>query len=465
MIFPVILCGGMGTRLWPVSRKSRPKQFAEVFGQGSLFQQCFLRADKLNFETPLILTSEAFRFLVAQQLNEISEKKPNILLEPQPKNTAPSILMACELLVKEDPNAVLLVLPSDHLINDEHAFSEMVKNAFSFVENFQVVVFGVEPDKPETGYGYIKIDSNGKVLNFFEKPDLQQAELMLADGGHYWNSGIFMARADTILQQAEFVCPNLKNKIKQISQRLDKDLDFLRIPFDDWSTIQPASFDKEIVEKINCLSFVPFRGCWTDLGSWSSILQVNERDKNGNYLSGRVSEKRVKNSLILSDDKAPLVVVSDLENVVVVSTPDAVLVSAASESQNIREVVDDLKNKNYPEAEIHHRHFRPWGWFESLFFDQGYQIKRLRVYPSCSLSLQSHKFRSETWVVTEGIATVQVEEKIFNLNINQSVFIEVGEKHRLSNNFEKPLTIIEVQTGSYLGEDDIVRFDDIYERK
>ena len=465
MIYPVVLCGGKGTRLWPKSRAVMPKQFVPMISNDSLFQLTCRRVIGKNFNELTIFTSNDYRFAVAQQLSDISITKANIFLEPEPKNTAPSVILSCQYLYSKDPTAIVLVLPSDHYISCNRSFISMINEGLTLVEQGQIVTFGVKPTRVETGYGHIEIEKDYKVIGFHEKPDFSSAEKMLLTNNFVWNSGIFLMRAQDIMLSAQNLQPEM-SKITSVSlKESEKDLDFIRIRNDPWCGLESKSIDKAIIEKISNLSCVPFKGDWSDLGDWLSVKNIQgSSDPDGNVLIGSATQINVKNSMIESMENGPTIGVVGLENVAVIADRDAVLVTHLSKSQMIGDLVEIMKTKGIFEATGHFRDFRPWGWFEVLFESENYKVKRLCVFPKRKLSLQSHKFRSEHWVVTEGEALVTVNENITNLKRGESKYIPKNSKHRLTNVTDKLLIVVEVQTGSYLGEDDIKRYDDEYNR-
>jgi len=467
MIHPVILCGGSGTRLWPVSRRSMPKQFVDLGDSSSLFQQTVARVNNSHFAPPLIITNDEYRFIAAQQTSNISVRPQAIMLEPAPKNTAPAVLAAAHYLAAQDSDAVLLVMASDHHIPDHTAFADMVEHGFAYANAGNIVTFGVVPDRPETGYGYIEAGADNAVRAFHEKPDRDKAEKMLASGRFLWNAGIFLARADVFVRAGEAHAPAMTKAVKSSVAQAVSDLDFLRLDADSWQDVPAQSVDYALMEKADNLSVVPFSGVWSDLGDWSAVKQSRAGDSmgaDGTLAVGRVVHKNTTNSLLWSAEGGPVLAAAGLDNIMAVAMADAVLIARVDDAQAVRELVAGLQDRGYDEAWQHRRDYRPWGWFESLVIAKGYQVKRLHVYAGERLSLQRHKFRSEHWIVTDGLATVQIDESCTELAANQSVYINAGQKHRLSNLNDQPLTIIEVQTGSYLGEDDIERFEDVYSR-
>lgn len=468
-IYPVILCGGAGKRLWPLSRKSMPKQFVSLIGESSLFQQTINRCTFEGFMAPTIVTSYDFRFIVAQQLAEISVNPNAIILEPQAKNTAPAVLAAASFIFQKDCNAKLLFMPSDHYIDDNEAFNEMVNSAERFLNEERIVTFGVTPDKPEVNYGYIKKGKNGSVEAFFEKPNFDLAKKMIESGDYLWNSGIFFASCKSLLAAGEQFISETMNHVNSAVSAANSDIDFIRLNHTHWRKITSESIDYAVLEKATNLSVVTFSSHWSDLGSWPTLAremlnQTNEKEPNTNVIFGNVVEISTRNSLLWSNDPQMVLSAIGLDSIIAIAMADAVLVAHIEHAQEIKNLVDKLKLEKKTQADQHSRDYRPWGWFECLIKADGYQVKRLCVYPGERLSLQSHQHRSEHWISIVGSATVQIDEKVFTLEANQSTYIQSGKKHRLSNETEKPIFLIEVQTGKYLGEDDIIRFDDIYNR-
>ena len=468
-IVPVILCGGVGSRLWPLSRQSLPKQFAPLIGDQSLFEAAVRRVDTEIFSDPLVVTSHDHRFLVEKQMRDCG-CKGTILLEPVGKNTGPAIFAAAHHAVKHCNDALLLVMPSDHHIPDQRAFVEMVLAGRKAAKADAIVTFGVAPDRPETGYGYIELDqlSAGTtfvVKKFHEKPDLATAQKML-DAGHYvWNAGIFLFQASIMLANAKNFEPKMLAKVEIAIDNARQDKNFWHIDAANWSQIQGKSVDYAIMEKTEKIACVKFSGSWSDLGDWNTVAEQLEQDEEGNFITGTARQIGCRNTTLWSASHGTQLVGLGLNNIVTVVMRDAVLVADAARMQDVRDVVDDLEQAGISQANQHAKDYRPWGWFESLVNMPGYQVKRLHVYPGAALSLQSHKHRSEHWVVVSGTATVVRDNTNFTLRTNESVYIHVGQKHRLANETDAPLTVIEVQTGNYLGEDDIIRYEDVYERE
>ena len=468
LIYPVILCGGSGTRLWPLSRQSMPKQFLNLIGENSLFQQAAQRVSGAEFANPLVLTSNDYRFIAAQQLADIGVEPNGLVLEPSAKNTAPAILAAAEILYNQDADALLLVMPSDHYIPDHQALTELVLAAKSSAEAGAIITFGIQPDRPETGYGYIErgealSDSAGyAVTAFHEKPDETRAQDMLGSGTYLWNSGLFMARCGTVLTDAEKFVPDMLGCVRRSVARSTTDLDFLRLDELVWQDIEANSIDYALMEKADNLAVFPFSGRWSDLGDWQALrreltAEGASTDTAGNLLVGSAHQIDSQSCLIWSDNAEQVVTSVGLKDIIVVAMKDAVLVIDAAQTQSVKQVVDLLATQSYSQAHEQTRQFRPWGWFETLVLSDTYQVRRVHLYPNTQMSLQTHQKRSENWVVTSGVAEVRIEDRLVRLTKNQSVDIPAGAAHQLANTEQTPLTLIEVRTGDYLGEDDVER--------
>jgi mannose-1-phosphate guanylyltransferase / mannose-6-phosphate isomerase len=475
-ITPVILCGGSGTRLWPLSRQSYPKQFTKLVGDASLFQACAQRmtdaSTDLKFADPIILTSSDFRFIVTEQLVEVGIDPGPILLEPQGRNTGPAILAAALLAQKADPDAILLVAPSDHVLPDAAAFHISLREGLRVVnETGNLVTFGITPDRVETGYGYLELatapDSSGSAIDlrrFVEKPDAVAAAKMLADGNYLWNSGIFMFSARNVIAAFKTHASNLIEPVTEAVEHAQADLGFLRLDKDAWARAENISIDFAIMEKADDLSVVPYFSSWSDLGDWDAVLRESTPDTNGVVTSGAAMAIDCTNSLLRSEDDSLQLVGIGLDNVMVVAMPDAVLVANTKNAQNVKDVVIALKAKDAKQAQAFSYDHRPWGHFETLAISERFQVKRIVVKPGAALSLQSHVHRSEHWIVVSGTAKITVGDNVSLLSENQSVYIPLGVVHRLENPGKVAMVLIEVQTGAYLGEDDIIRYEDIYAR-
>lgn len=474
-ITPVLLCGGSGTRLWPLSRKSFPKQFAKLTGDETLFQSAalrFARSDYFDFAKPMIVTSSDFRFIVTEQLQEVGIDPGVILIEPEGRNTAAAVLVAALALVKEDPDAVMLVAPSDHVMSDLDQFNSAIENGLSAVADGRLVTFGITPTRPETGYGYLKVAEGSSLSGeaipleaFVEKPALDDAERMLAAKNYLWNAGIFLFRAQAIIDAALKHCPALGEPVASALEHARPDLGFLRLDAESWANAPSISIDYAVMEKASNLSVVQYGGGWSDLGSWASVWREGDRDENDVGLSGPATAIDCENTLLRAESSAQELVGIGLKNIIAVAMPDAVLVADISRSEDVKIALDRLKKSNVAQAESFPRDHRPWGWFESLIIGDRFQVKRIVVNPGGKLSLQSHEKRAEHWVVVQGTAIVTLGDEERRLGENQSIYVPVGVKHRMENRGDVPMILIEVQTGSYLGEDDIVRYDDVYARE
>ncbi len=474
-VYPVILCGGSGTRLWPLSRKSYPKQFVPLVGETSLLQQCAARLrgpDAAPYAKPLILTNEAFRFIVPEQLAAIGQDPGPILIEPEGRNTAPAVLAAAMYLAAENPDAVMLVAASDHVVPDARAFHAAVAEGLRVIaERQDLVTFGITPDKPETGYGYLKLghapDPSGTAVpldRFVEKPNHDDAKAMVSEGTYLWNSGIFLFAVKDILNAFEQHAPELIAPVRQAVDGARTDLGFLRLDPDAWTTVQDISIDYAVMEKAKNLSVVPYSAGWSDVGSWSAVHELGEPDENGVATTGNVTAIDCRNVLVRSESDAQEVVALGVENIVAIAMPDAVLVAGMDRAQDVKKAVEALKAKGAKQAVSLPVDHRPWGWFESLVIGDRFQVKRIHVHPGAALSLQSHHHRSEHWIVVEGTAEVTIGDKVQLVSENQSVYIPLGATHRMKNPGKVPMVLIEVQTGTYLGEDDIIRYEDVYAR-
>ena len=470
MITPVILCGGSGTRLWPLSRKSYPKQFSRLIGDHSLFQMSALRVNGTEYKKPIVLTNSDFRFIVTEQLAEVGIDPGAILIEPEGRNTAPAILAAALCLLAEDKNAMMLVLPSDHSIPDVSTFTKSVQSGASAARSGNLITFGVQPTRPETGYGYLELETAPqgcnpiKLKNFIEKPHASIAKRMLDETNYLWNAGIFLFKAQSILDAIHLHKPELVKPVKSAVALAKNDLGFLRLAPEFWMAAEDISIDYAVMENATNLSVVPFDKNWSDLGDWDSVWRESISDENGLVTSGSAQGIDCKNTLLRSEANGTELVGIGLDDIVAIAMPDAVLVAQKSRAQDVKLVVEALKTKKSDQAEFFPRVHRPWGSFECLFLGERFHVKRIIVKPGGILSLQSHVHRSEHWIVVEGTARVTLGDKVKLVNENESVYIPVGDKHRLENPGKIPMVLIEVQTGSYLGEDDITRYEDLYAR-
>ena len=467
MIIPVILSGGSGTRLWPLSRKLHPKQFIELMGKTTLFQEAVLRLPE-SIENPLIICNEEHRFLAAEQLRKINKEPKNIILEPVGRNTAPAIALAALKSIKESEDAILLVLSADHLIQDMDKFHQAIALATKQAEQNKLVTFGIVPNKIETGYGYIKANiSKNKnyydIDEFVEKPDYKTAKKYVDSGGYFWNSGMFMFKASVYLSELEKYEPEILSACQKSCQTEFYDLDFIRLNEQEFLKCPSQSIDYAVMEKTKNASMVILDANWNDVGSWTALWDSQVKDNNDNLVVGDVILDKVSDTYVHSTSNR-LVSVIGLSDLIVVDTQDAVLVTNKEHAQDVKNIVEKIKKSGRLESDQHRKIFRPWGYYDSIDRGEGFQVKRILVNPGQKLSLQKHNHRSEHWVVVKGKAQVTCGEKTFQLIENQSTYISLGKVHRLENIEDTPLEIIEIQTGSYLGEDDIIRIDDDYER-
>ncbi len=472
MITPVLLCGGSGTRLWPLSRKSYPKQFVPLVGEETLFQASAKRLSGEGYAAPVILTNSDFRFIVTEQLTDAGIDPGAILIEPEGRNTAPAVLAAALWLAKENPDAMMLVAPSDHVVPEPAAFRQAVASGTQAALDGRLVTFGITPTHPETGYGYLELarkpgSGDGEVidlLRFVEKPDSARAAEMIASGTHLWNAGIFLFTAQAIINAFR---SHARDLIAPVAEAVDQgraDLGFLRLDPAAWAEAADVSIDYAVMEKSDNLSVVPFSAGWSDLGGWDAVWRESRPDADGIVTSGPTTAIDCKNTLLRSEDEGLELVGLGLENIIAVAMPDAVLIADSSRAQDVKLAVDALKAKNIRQAQAFPRDHRPWGWFDSLVIGDRFQVKRIVVHPGAALSLQSHHHRSEHWIVVEGTAKVTVNDEVKLVAENQSVYIPLGAVHRMENPGKVPMVLIEVQTGSYLGEDDIIRYEDVYAR-
>lgn len=473
-ITPVILCGGSGTRLWPLSRKSYPKQFAKLIGDKTLFQASALRLsgkdERVAFEAPVILTNSDFRFIVTEQLHGIGIDPAAILIEPEGRNTGPAILAAALHLAATDPDSIMLVAPSDHVVPDAEAFREAVARGLAPVAAGDLVTFGITPTHPETAYGYLKMSAASedgapvKLARFVEKPQADAAQDMLDAGNYLWNAGIFLFRAADVIAAYQTHAPKLIEPTQQALDIAKPDLGFLRLAPEPWAQAEDISVDYAIMEHAANLSVVPFASGWSDLGGWDAVWRESGPDARGVVTSQGATAIDCSNTLLRSEGERLEVVGIGLDNIMAVAMNDAVLVADMSRAQDVKQAVTVLKAKNASQATQFPKDHRPWGWFESLVVGERFQVKRILVHPGAALSLQSHFHRSEHWIVVEGTARVTIDDDVRLVTENQSVYLPLGCVHRMENPGKVPMVLIEVQTGAYVGEDDIIRYEDVYKR-
>ncbi len=468
MLIPVILAGGSGSRLWPLSRKHYPKQLLKLFGERTMLQQTLIRLEGVpDLGDPIVVCNEEHRFMVAEQLQEIGQTQAAILLEPLARNTAPALALAAVKAQAMAENPTLLVLAADHVIENIALFHAPIAEAVAAAHKEYLMTFGVEPTRPETGYGYIKacID-DGQAYHpvelFAEKPDLPTAESYLAQGGYYWNSGMFVFRAQVFLQELERYSPAVFKAAQGAYEKARIDLDFVRIDRDEFASAPDISIDYALMETSDKVVCVPFRAGWSDVGCWQSFWELSEKDERGNTFVGDSIDLNSNDTLVFSQDK--LVATIGVNNLLVINTPDAVLVGDKGSAQQVKAVIAGVEKQNRTEHLQHREIYRPWGCYDSVDEGTRYQVKRIRVKPGAQLSMQMHYHRAEHWVVVKGTAKLEKDDETILLSENESTFIPVGTRHRLSNPGRIPLELIEVQSGPYLGEDDIERFEDDYGR-
>ena len=473
-IHPVILCGGSGTRLWPLSRKSYPKQFSSLTGEESLFCASIRRVSGLGFaRAPIVVTGSDFRFIVTEQMSQTGIEAADILIEPAARNTAPAILSAALVLKAREADALMLVAPSDHVVPDSVRFRDAVRAAIPAAREGQLVTFGIRPDRAETGYGWLELSHlpdaefssvPQPLVRFVEKPGAEAARAMLEGGRHLWNAGLFLFTVDTLVAAFKAHRPEMLALVRQALEKAQTDLGFRRLDVAAWEALDDISIDYAVMEKSRNISVVPYGGTWSDLGGWESVWRESGPDDAGVVTAGGATAIDCHDTLLRSEDDALQIVGIGLTDIIAVAMPDAVLVAHKDRVQDVKQAVTALKSRGATQAETFPRDHRPWGWFESLAMGGRFQVKRLVVHPGAALSLQSHHHRAEHWIVVEGTARVTIDDSIQLVGENQSVYIPLGAKHRLENPGKLPLTLIEVQTGAYLGEDDIIRYDDVYAR-
>jgi len=482
---PVILSGGSGTRLWPLSREHYPKQLLPLHGDDTMLQDTVLRLDGFSFSEgvtavnpPLVICNEEHRFLVAEQIRQLGRNYKKILLEPIGRNTAPALTLAALSIVSDHGEGMMLVMPADHVIQDKASFHRVVQQGFKSASQGTLVTFGIVPTAPEIGYGYIKkgerqpiqgVEDAFSLSAFVEKPDLERAEAYLASGEYLWNSGMFMMQATTWLAAIEKLNPGIAQACRTAYEKGGADSDFYRVDSEAFQHCPSDSIDYAVMEhvtesRVDDLSAVviPLDAGWSDVGAWPALWDIGEKDEHGNVIKGDVYAFNTKNTLALSESR--LVAMVGLDNIIVIETADAVLVAHKDRAQDIKRVVNRLKEEGRTQHQMHRQVFRPWGSYEGIDLGERFQVKRITVNPGAALSLQMHYHRAEHWIVVSGTAKVTKDDEEMLLTENQSTYIPLGVTHRLENPGKVPLELIEVQSGSYLGEDDIVRFEDVYGR-
>ncbi|MDA3916991.1 MAG: mannose-1-phosphate guanylyltransferase/mannose-6-phosphate isomerase [Deltaproteobacteria bacterium] len=471
MIIPIILAGGSGTRLWPLSRQLYPKQLIDIYNEDTMLQNTISRLEDLeNSGSPIVVCNEEHRFMTAEQLREISVEPQAIILEPVGRNTAPAIAIAALKAMENNDDPILLILPADHVIEKISEFHDAILSGIEYAEQDNLITFGIVPDSPEIGYGYIKRgellkDNRGisKIQSFVEKPDLETAKKYLDSGSYTWNSGMFMFKASAIIKELENYSPKILQPCRKAISTATQDLDFFRLNLKDFQNIPSDSIDYAVMEKTSKGVVIPMDAGWNDMGSFDALWQTGEKDSDLNVIKGNVLTHDVKETYINSEKS--LIAAVGLEKFVIVETKDAVFISPRDRVQDVKKIVKLLKDQNRSEAINHSKVYRPWGSYETIDIEPRFQVKRITVKPGAKLSLQKHFHRAEHWTVVSGSAVITKGDEQMLLKEDQSTYIPLGTMHRLENPGKIPLELIEVQSGSYLGEDDIVRYDDVYGRK
>lgn len=469
IIVPVVLSGGTGSRLWPMSRTSFPKQLWSLVSERSMLQETVLRGKAAGFAPPVVVCNEEHRFLIAEQLREVSVSHPKIVLEPVGRNSAPAITAAALLVAQTHPDAVLWMMAADADIKKTEALAQGMKKAVEAAEQGRIVTFGMTPDCPETGYGYIEkgeplpgVEGAFTIRSFREKPARDAAEEFVKNGNYFWNSGMFVFRADVLLEEMRRYAPDVLENVKNAVEKRQTDLDFIRLDKESFAQSPDISIDYAIAEKTEVSAVIPADLGWSDVGSWDSLWEISPRDAENNVLVGDVLTEDAHGCYVRSE--GPLTTVMGLDDVVVVVTRDAVLVTRKDCAQDVKKLVERLKKEGRSEASVHQKNYRPWGFYEGLIRSERFQVKRIVVAPGGKLSLQKHFHRAEHWVIVEGVALVTRGEEVLLVRENESIYLPQGCVHRLENPGKIPLTLIEVQSGAYLGEDDIIRMEDSYNR-
>lgn len=469
MITPVLLCGGSGTRLWPLSRRSYPKQFVPLLGAQTLFQAAVLRTAGQGFAPPLVVTHSDFRFIVAEQLAALGITAGAVVLEPAPRNTAPAVLAAALMQAQTDPEALMLIAPSDHAIPDTAAFHAAIQTAVADAREGRIVAFGIRPTHAAVGYGYIECGQvtasrTHELLRFVEKPDADLAARMVQDDAYLWNAGIILASAKTLLAAFDAHAPQLVPPVAGAVAGAVRDLGAVRLDPAEWKKAENISLDYAILEKARNFAVVPFNAGWSDLGGWDAVRREGHCDDRGVVLAGGATAIDCDDTLLRSESPTLQVVGLGLKDMIVIAMPDAVLVADAARADDVGQAVAALQARKATQATAFPRDHRPWGWFDSLVTGPRFQVKRIVVHPGASLSLQSHHHRAEHWIVVQGTARVTIDDQVKLVSENESVYVPLGAIHRMENFGKLPMVLIEVQTGAYLGEDDIVRYEDVYAR-
>jgi mannose-1-phosphate guanylyltransferase/mannose-1-phosphate guanylyltransferase/mannose-6-phosphate isomerase len=469
LIHPVLLSGGSGTRLWPLSRQSRPKQLLALTGPRTMLQETALRVDEESLQRLIVVCSSEHRFAIAEQLHGIGLAAPRIILEPVGRNTAPAAAVAALAATEEDTDALLLLMPADHLIADRQAFRRAIATGAPAAAEGHVVLFGIAPESPATGYGYVESGDPlaghagiHNVVRFHEKPDGATAKAYLKNGRHWWNSGIFLVAARVLLSEMETYAPEVVRCARSALDGAVRDLDFCRLHSESFARAPSISLDHAVMERTERAAVIPVDFAWSDIGAWSELWKAGDRDSNGNVVSGDIKAMNTRNSYLRTE--GPLVATLGIEDMIVIATADAVLVARKGADQEVKQLVAALQADNHPAATSSPLVHRPWGHFQTVELGERYQVKRITVNPGAKLSLQKHYHRAEHWVVVNGTAAVTRDSETMLLKENESIFLPLGCVHRLENPGRIPLNLIEIQSGSYLGEDDIVRFEDLYAR-
>ena len=468
-LYPVILSGGSGSRLWPMSRENYPKPLLPLVSENTLLQETANRLDDIEgLGDAVYVCNEEHRFLLAEQVAQLGKKPAAIILEPEGRNTAPALTLAALYLVKQDPDAMMVVMPADHVMTEPQQFVAAVRQGGVNAEQGALVTFGIVPDAPETGYGYIKRDvevsgtSAYSVASFVEKPDLETAQQYISEGDYYWNSGIFLMRADRWLDEIGQHRPAILTACRKAVMQGKQDTDFFRVSKADFLSSPSDSIDYAVMENTDRAVVVPISAGWSDVGAWSALWKICPRDEDGNVIQGDVIAEDTRNAFLVAQHRCLATV--GVEDIIVVETADAVLVASKDKAQDVKAIVNRLKECGREEHKVHRQVYRPWGSYEGIDAGPRFQVKRLSVKPGAQLSLQMHHHRAEHWVVVKGTARVTCGDVVLILHEDESTYIPMGEKHRLENPGNIPLEVIEIQSGGYLGEDDIVRFEDVYDR-